>query len=448
LIAKKLSLLVLLLTASLAGAEGPELGLDLSEPTPSVPLAPKKASRAHLEGRVLVVPPLKGNKLDLKLHGQILSALQARLGGRVIGAEKTLIALKLLHLTPDNLSTDFLAPLGKELKASFAVTVELSANNLAAHLFYLGTEVPPADLNFQVSGGFTAKQANQVALALMKKITTAPEAPLVTITPSPDANNATDVETELNRDRELEEERTRKPVEAPPVPRTQARLLAAAGMGTAFRNFNVSGDGATALTPVSFSAMPALGAYVSVSPLKLMERFADARWNDVVIDAQFRRAFIHAKAQGGPDDGARCRITDDEFQVRVGWRYRLGEGYLPSVGVGAGWGSERSWFDACELKVVSTDYRAIDVQLKVRQPLFRDLVSLELNAGPRFLHGGPTADRPGGSFGGEAWVDARLFSFLFVRAGARLSSTRLAQANGLAVSDLRTFYALELGAFY
>ena len=96
---------------------------------------------------------------------------------------------------------------------------------------------------------------------------------------------------------------------------------------------------------------------------------------------------------------------------------------------------------------MSTTWRGVDAQLRIRQPLFRDLVTLELIGGPRILLPGPLAASPGFSLSAEAWLEVKPVSVLFARAGVRYS--RLQAANPtLAAVDSRTFLALELGAFF
>ena len=102
---------------------------------------------------------------------------------------------------------------------------------------------------------------------------------------------------------------------------------------------------------------------------------------------------------------------------------------------------------ACDLPVLSTSYRGADVQLRVRQPLYKNLVSLDLAVGPRFLFSGPSAS-PGFSIGGEAWVEATPVSYLFGRVGGRVSRLQVSNGTALTVLDTRMFFALEVGAYF
>jgi hypothetical protein len=102
---------------------------------------------------------------------------------------------------------------------------------------------------------------------------------------------------------------------------------------------------------------------------------------------------------------------------------------------------------ACTAAVPSLVYRGLDLQLRYRQPLGSDVVSLDLAAGPRVLFGGPQASKPGFSFAFEFWLEARPWSVLFARAGVRLSRLTLGN-DALGFTDLRTFFGGELGIFF
>ena len=98
--------------------------------------------------------------------------------------------------------------------------------------------------------------------------------------------------------------------------------------------------------------------------------------------------------------------------------------------------------------MASTTARGIDVQLQVEQPLVVDRLALKVSAGPRFLMKGDGADPQGLSLAGEAWLEAKPVSVLFARGGARLVRNRLVTPDGLALVDLRVFYAMEVGVFF
>jgi hypothetical protein len=227
----------------------------------------------------------------------------------------------------------------------------------------------------------------------------------------------------------------------------RVRAAVTVGAGAVLRGLELSGEGAATLAELRNGPVPGLGVYVQLKPLELFDGTAGKRWSDLELELHYRRAFVRATGVGGDLEGQSCTMSDDDVQARLTWRWRLGEHPLAtSLGVAGGFSHEATLF-ACALPVVSTTWRGVDAQLRVRQPLWREVLALELSVGPRFLLGGPDAPRPGFSFGGEAWLELKPASVFFARAGVRAS--RLAAAtDALAVVDTRVFLALEVGAFF
>ena len=227
---------------------------------------------------------------------------------------------------------------------------------------------------------------------------------------------------------------------------SRPRVVVSVGPGGVARSLALSGEAAASLAELRNGTIIGLGLYAQLAPLQMLESTAGKAWSDLELELHYRRAFARAQGLAGTVEGQSCAMTDDDLQSRVSWRYRLGEGMLPSLGVGVGYSQERTAF-SCDFPVVSAAYRGADVQLRARQPRYRDLAALDLSFGPRFLLGGPDARSTGASFAGEAWVEAHPWSFLFARAGVRVSRLSVASDAGVSVVDTRTFFALELGAF-
>jgi hypothetical protein len=232
--------------------------------------------------------------------------------------------------------------------------------------------------------------------------------------------------------------------------RERPRFTVAVGPGALLRGLKTSGAGAQSLAELRSSATPGIDVWASFAPLQFIPSIRGGRLADLSVEGSYRRNFVGARGGTGDLTGQACAVVDDNLTVKGTWRYRLGEGYLPSLGLSAGYSQERTTFAAtCGLPAVSTDYRGVDAQLRILQPLFRDLVSLDLAVGPRFLARGPDADRPGFSLAGEAWVQARPVSILFARAGGRFSWSQLENSTtAVKVADTRAFFALEVGAWF
>jgi hypothetical protein len=230
---------------------------------------------------------------------------------------------------------------------------------------------------------------------------------------------------------------------------SRVRVAVTVGPGAAVRDLSLSGDGAASLAELRNNGVVGLGVYAQLKPLELFDGTAGQRYSDLELEVHYRHAFVHAQGIAGAVAGQDCTMSDDDVQARLSWRYRLGSdasSMLPSVGVGGGWSQEATLF-SCSLPVVSTTWRGVDAQLRVRQPLWRDVLALDLSVGPRFLVGGPDASRPGFSVSGEAWLELKPASVFFARGGARVSRL-VAATDTLGVVDTRAFFALEVGAFF
>jgi hypothetical protein len=226
---------------------------------------------------------------------------------------------------------------------------------------------------------------------------------------------------------------------------SKPRLTVAVGPGAVLRNFDISGSQVASLAQLRSGGIVGLGVYAQFNPLQWFAATSGQRWSDLEFEVNWRHAFVTAKGTGGAVEGQTCSMNDEDLQLRGTFRYKLGDGYLPSIGVGGGYSKEQTIFQ-CDLPVITTRFNGVDAQLRIQQPLYRQVVSLDLAVGPRFLFGGPSAT-PGFSIGGEAWVVARPVSYLFGRVGGRVSRLQISDGTSLAVIDTRMFFALEVGAY-
>lgn len=445
------------LAASAAFGQG-ELELDLSAPPDfeSVVVLPPVQKVTSKQGGFVGFDAKKTKlKWDTAGHKRLVDALTKALGGKVIPAEATVGALGRAGVTPANaFEPEAQSKLARALNVAWVVSFDFNATGSlvgsiadfegqsAGEKSYVtkaaGLKQPVAD----DMAGFLAKQLK----ALAKARADAQAAAIAAAKPRP-------VEQEV--DQELvaaaaaaaaaAEARQRAPSPFAPSPGAP-RLSVAVGPGVATRGLAVGGEASAALAELRSGAVVGLGFAVQVRPLNFFEKTKGRRWSDLELELHYRRAFTRAQGTAGSVDGETCAMTEDDVQARGTWRYRFSDHpYVPSVGVGGGFSQEQTQF-SCSLPLVSAVYRGADVQLRVRQPLFRDVLALDLAVGPRVLFGGPDA-QPGFSLAGEAWVEARPVSFLFARGGARLSRLTASTA-GLEVVDTRGFFALELGAFF
>ncbi len=385
------------------------------------------------------------DKVDSGSLARLVAGMQAELGSAsVIPTDATQAALT--AITASQLKTpEGLKRLATATKAEWAVLFELTRQgSIVARVHSSSGVAIGMPMSVAKAGSLSAPKVKElcklVAAKLISLSSVAPAAvaePAVIEPPPLDR----EVENEIDREMAFEKQRKQDLRDEPRV--TRAAVLLSAG--TALRSQNLSGAASGHLTSLQSSPALAMGFYVMVAPLQLFDSLQGKRLSDFTVDVHFRRAFLKAKALAGEDEGQTCAITDDAVQYRGSWRIPLGN-MLPSIGLGAGYTQERAVV-GCDLPVASAIYRGVDVQLRVRQPLYRDVLALDLTWGPRFLLKGTTASRPDFSWSGEAWLEARPASLLFLRAGGRVFRAQLNDGKGLKVVDLRSFIAAEVGVF-
>lgn len=424
----------------------PDLGLDLS-------------STADVK-KVVVLPPIvrvtqsqggfsgfdtkkSFDKFDFASHKRFVAALSKQLEGKVLSAEAVQAAITKEGLTiAIARSPAGRAKLAKSLEAGFVVMLEVGKTGALTALVHDAEGAEKGEA-LSVGGGVTQKAADELGPLLGKRLLElsnekpAQVAVVEAPPPPPPEEDVNDSPPELVQ-----------PVAKAwaPDPDT-ARVTVAVGAGGVVRGLTVGGEAASQLAELRNNGVVGLGVYAQVQPLQFLKSMAGKRWADLELEVNFRRAFVRATGVEGSAQGTSCSMTDDDLQLRGTWRFKVaGSTYAPFVGVGAGWSQERTLFDACTLPLVSATYRGIDAQLRVKQPLFRNLLALDLSGGPRFLQSGQgTSTRL--SLSGEAWLELKPVHVLFVRGGARVSRLS-AELPGITLAETRYFFALEAGAFF
>lgn len=384
----------------------------------------------------------------LPAHVKLVKATDKKLGGKVLTADVAQGVLNKESVLASAVDKPaVLARLAKVTGVNWVVTFTLNNLVLTATISDSAGKAVTQGLTITGVSTLNDAQADSMAAVLvprileLEKARVAAEAarkPAVVVAPPPPP------EEDLH-DAELDQLNAPQISTSRPLDRNRVRALVAVGPGATLRGLALSGETANALADLENGVVVGLGVNAQLMPLEFFEATSGKAWSQVSLEVHYRRAFVRAQGVAGGLEGTSCTMTDDDLQLRVGARYRLGDGYLPTIGLAGGWSQEQTRFD-CSLPLVSTTWRGIDAQLRVRQPLFRDLVTLELIGGPRILLPGPLAMSPGFSLSAEAWIEVKPVSILFGRLGVRYSRLQAANSSLTAV-DSRTFLALELGAF-
>lgn len=479
---QRLTLVSSLVVVLLAGSAWAQFeGLDLSDSavTPKkTEKAPKKkpeaapaakaleldlSSTADVKG-VLILPPIVkvtssaggfsgfdtkkvSEKFDLAAHKRLVASFEKQLEGKVIPVDLTQSVIAKEGLTTAAVRTPGgMAKLAKATHVAYVVLSELNKTGALVGNVYDAEgqqQGQPSFVNNAVL--ISQKQCDDLAGYVAKELATVAKAaaaaaaaatPMVEAPPPAEeelAEPVTEFVTQSNAPL----------LSADP---SKPRLVVAVGPGVVMRSMQVSGAQAASLAELRTGAVFGLGVYAQISPLQFLTETAGKAWSDFELEVNWRRAFAAAKGLQGSIDGQTCSVTDDDLQLKATYRYKLDGEYLPALGIGGGYSQERTLF-ACNLPVVSTAYQGVDLQLRVRQPIYKSLVSFDLSVGPRFLFSGPSASGRF-SIGGEGWVDMKPYSYLFARAGGRVSRLQAVDGTSLAVVDTRMFFGVEVGAYF
>lgn len=386
------------------------------------------------------------DKFDYASHKKFVASLSKQLEGKVLGAELIQGAIVkegftvALARTPAGLSK-----LARATNVGFVVLLEFNKTaSLVATIHDAEGVAKGEPLYVANAGGLTQKNGDDLATILGKALIDLSKEKPATAVATVEAPPPPPPEEDVNDAPPLEVKQAPKEWSADP---DKTRLVVAVGAGAALRALSISGEAASQLAELRNNGVIGVGVYAQVQPLQFIPSMAGKRWADLEVEVNFRRAIVKATGVEGAAQGTNCSMTDDDLQIRGTYRFKVADAtYAPSVGVGGGWSQERTLFDACTLPLVSATYRGIDAQLRIRQPLFRNLLSLDLAAGPRILQGS-SATSTKLSLAGEAWLELKPASVFFVRGGAR-GSRLSAELPGLSVVENRFFFALEAGAFF
>ncbi len=441
--------LSLVLFVSTAHAQESLRGVLLLPPVTTVTIG-KKGAFVGVDTRKTV------DRFDTVAHQRLVTAFNAKLSGKVLPAEVAQGLLSKAKITVSTLEKPgTFESLAGAASVDWIVSVIISKSGLLTAQIRDASGKPVGDSVFlsNAAPGLSDAQANELAGLVVPKILDSEKARLAALAEAarraeaekpPPPEELVDAELQQLAAKEKKGDQS-----AGWIPdRSRVRAWVAVGPGAALRGLELGGAGAAQLADLENGTVAGLGVGAGVLPLEFFESTSGKAWSQLSAEVHYRRAFVQANGVSGGVEGQTCSMTDDDLQLRLGWRYRLGasDSYLPTIGIAGGWSQEQTHFQ-CSLPLVSTTWRGVDAQLRVRQPLYRDIVTLELLGGPRFLLAGPLAANPNFSISGEAWIEVKPISVLFGRAGARVS--RLSAANpDLTALDTRAFFALELGAFF
>jgi hypothetical protein len=443
---RRSTVLLLVLSAAASQAEETLKGVLVTPPVATVVVG-KKGAFVGVDTRKTI------ERFDAAAHLKLVTAFNAKLGGKALPADTAQGILTKEGVTAPTLDNPgVLERVAKAANVEWVVTFTLSRTNLLTARLFDATGKPAGEPTLvNEVATVTEAQAQTVAALVAPKLLALEKARVDAIAeakrkaaaelppPPPPPEELVDSDLE-----QLKVKQSGGPSWQPE--RNRVRALVAVGPGAALRGLELAGDAVATLADLENGAVVGLGVTAQVLPLELFDATAGRAWSQLSLEVHYRHAFVQAKGVSGGLEGETCSMNDDDLQLRAGWRYRLGDGYLPTIGIAGGWSQEQTKFQ-CSLPLVSTTWRGIDAQLRVRQPLFRDFVTLELIGGPRFLLPGPLAESRGVSLSAEAWLEVKPVSVLFARAGARFSRLQAGNAS-LSAIDTRTFVALELGAFF
>ncbi len=463
--------LVVLTVSSFAFGQEMEIDLttDAPPPKPAVEEGIDLSDAAAVNG-VLVLPPVMKvvtkkatfvgvdngksiERFDAATHKRLHKAFQKELEGKTID-EPSAWSVTVREATPANVKApEVLKRLAGATKVDWLVAFELSKTSVpTAQLFDASGAAIGAPVLADGQTAFSEAAVQTLAKQIAARVTQTAAARAKALAEKEKANEVNPpappaiVEQDTN-DIELQRlaaTRSRQSMSKWPERLIRAQVLV--GPGAALRSLNVGGRDAPQLAELQSNGVFGFGIFAAVAPLQWFDETVDKRFSDVQVQVNYRRSVVGAKGTQGSVDGRQCQVTEDDLQIRAHGRYRFSDGvYATSVGLATGWSQEQTAF-SCDFPLVSALYRGIDVQASVRQPLYKNWLSLEAAVGPRFL-GGVAGTQPGFSFAGEAWIEAQPIRYLTARAGARLS--RLTAFNeGVTVADTRVFLGLEVGAFF
>ena len=390
---------------------------------------------------VAALPPVRqSGRVDLETYRVLHAALRERLSARLVSPEITVKAVEHEKLGQKLGTAAARDRLAEVLSAQVLVVLDAPIGRVEARLFASPAAPASAEAFVPLGRGKRVTQAlaRQLIDELLKKgDSVLRPAQLVDFTPPPMlvSEGPDDTENVAAQATGQRPETPRAPLEAP-------RLLVMVGAGPGFRSLSASSQ--SPLVPQSPAVMTGLGVTLAVFPLRFMPSLADGPLGDLWLEGFYRRNVVQATVDSSGASRT-CGVDDDEVLGRIGYRYALG-GSLPRLGAGVGVAWERTDF-ACDVSTLDTGYGSSELHLKALQPILGEALTVELSGGPRLLFSTRAAHRDTLAFSGELWLTGRPMRYLTVRAGARVTGTKLTSwPEGVALYDVRTFVGVEVGA--
>lgn len=389
---------------------------------------------------VAALPPVRqSGRIDQETYRLIHEALRERLSARLVSLDATLKAVEHEKLGQKLGTIGARDRLAEVLNAQVLVVLDAPSGRVEARLY--ATPAAPVSAEAFVPLGRGKRVTQALARQLVDELlkngdSVLRPAQLVDLTPPPMpvSEGPDDTENVAVQATGRLGAASRAPLEAP-------RLLVMVGVGPGFRSFSASSQ--SPVVPQSPAVMTALGVRLAVFPLRFVPSLANGPLGDLWLEGFYRRNVVQATVDS-VGASRTCAVADDEVLGRVGYRYALG-GSLPRLGVGAGVAWERTDF-ACDVSTLDTGYGSSELHLKALQPILGEALTVELAGGPRLLFSTRAAHRDTLAFSGELWLTGRPMPYLTVRAGARVTGTKLTTwPEGVAMYDVRTFVGFEIG---
>jgi hypothetical protein len=393
---------------------------------------------------VIAVPPTWGAKLDLENYKLLHAALKERVGARAVDDALTVATIEKQKLTAELTLPDAQKKLGAALKAELMVTFEVSLTQVAAKLLPRPGATPdavavaPTPKNRKLTPIF----ARALLAELIKKGHVTLEPPQGLDLTSGPAEPPPPPQVENNEDLDVPADVVRARVA--PKQLKASWLAIYAGGGASFRSLDAVSQ--TTAVPGSPAAIAALGFDLKVFPLRLVSSLEGSKLAELWVEGQYRLNLAQATVDSG-GTSTTCPVNDDELMGRVGYRYAFG-GMLPHLGVTVGVANERTHFACSGVNTLDTTYTSTEYHLTVLQPILSgERLAIELAGGPRLLFSSRALGYQTLAWSAEGWITGRPVSVFTLRAGARVTGTRLTTyPDGISVLDLRTFVGLEIGA--
>ena len=358
-------------------------------------------------------------------HKLLVAALTKQLGTRVVSLVNILQAQVDSGVTADDLATPTgVSRLATASKAERVVVVSIEDLMTRIEVYATLDGAPPLVLELprKKKDPLDSKWAAAVAAAIATRAEDAlaprVEAPVMDLSES------------------------EPPPPPPPPPPPKAPLLTVAlGGGVALRAVDVSGPLATKVSAMDSGVVPSVSGYVGFAPLRLVDE--TAWWNDMAIELMARRGIADART-----DDVVCTVDDDDVTLGVSWRARISdEPFIPRVGGGISAGIERFLIGGCSIPALSTQATQAAGFLRLAQPLLPGMAEADLLVGARVpvVGGKDGFERPG--YVAQLAVTATPTQFLFLRAAARVTESRLTvgPAPDLVVGDTRAIFELQVG---